>query len=740
MKKGLCCFLLFLGMIVSGVFCVSTAFADSDEKVADPIAISTKLQETGSARVIVSFQLDDYESLRSASIAAKKNAMGSSSVSVKQAAAVQAEVSLAAAVKSGVSQVLQNVSSGSVELVRTFKTIPAAILIVDSAGLFALEDIDGVTHIQLDKKHKLQLPVETTPVRPALSDSIPLIGADEAWDQGYTGEGWYVAILDTGIRTTHEFFEGKNIIEACYTTKTDENPDARMCPNGEDNQTGEGAAALYDSANEGYDHGVHVAGIATGHKSDNSRNGVAKNADIIAVNVFSDGYEDEGVPASYYNDGDVIRGMEFVYSQQGAYQVAAVNMSIGYSLYDDESECDSDYSATKSAIDNLKNLGIAVVVAAGNNGACGYITDPACISSAIAVGATDKSDVKADFSNWKKDMVPLFAPGVAIMSSTGASDTSYEAWSGTSMATPVVAGTWAVLKQKNPDAGVDDILEALTSTAKHVTFDTCDNPTDIDRRISVIDALDQLYPVSDLKSDILWHNTENGRNAVWFMNGAVYLGIEMLDSTNPRWNMVGSGDFNNDGETDILWRESSKNATWYMDDVEMSSWTMIDEAPETWEVVGVADCNNDGDVDIYWQNQDSRKIAIWYMDGTEISETVISEYTQDAPWAIVGVADFNSDGSPDLLWRDPTSGENELWEMEGGVWTGTTDLLQSADTAWSVVGTGDFNGDGKSDILWRKSSTGDNCIWYMNDTEYSSHTIINQASSPWEIQGVGIFD
>ncbi len=740
MKKSSCCFVLLLGMILSGVFCVSTAFADSDEKVADPIAISTQLQETGSARVIVSFQLDNYASLRNASISAKKVALGTSAASVKQAAAVQAEVSLAAAIKSGVSQVLQNVGSGSVELVRTFNTIPAAILTVDNAGLFALEDLEGVTNIQLDKKHKLQAPVATTPVSPALSESIPLIGADEAWAQGYTGDGWYVAILDTGIRTTHEFFEGKDIIEACYTTKTDDNPDARMCPNGEDNQTGEGAAALYDSSIDGYDHGVHVAGIATGHRSDDSLNGVAKNANIIAVNVFSDGYESDGEPASYYADGDVIRGMEFVYSQQGTYQVAAVNMSIGYLLYDDESECDSDYSATKSAVDNLKDLGIAVVAAAGNEGACGYIDDPACISSIIAIGATDKSDVKAEFSSWKKDMVPLFAPGVAITSSTGASDTSYQAWSGTSMATPMVAGAWAVLKQKNPDASVDDILEALTSTAKHVTFDTCDNPTNIDRRISVIDALDALYPVSDLQADILWHNTENGHNAVWFMNGATYLGIEMLDSTNPRWNMVGAGDFNKDGKTDILWRESSRNAIWYMDGTEMKRWTMIDEAPEAWEVVGVADCNQDGDVDIYWQNQNTRKIAIWYMDGADLSETVFSETTQDAPWAIVGVADINSDGSPDLLWRNSTTGENEIWEMEGSAWTGTTDILQSADTAWSVVGTGDFNGDGETDILWRKSSTGDNCIWYLNDAEYSSYAIINQASSPWEIQGVGAFD
>ena len=108
----------------------------------------------------------------------------------------------------------------------------------------------------------------------------------------------------------------------------------------------------------------------------------------------------------------------------------------------------------QAAIDNLRSVGIATAIATGNDEWCGYVSSPACISSSVAVGASSDSDVEAIFNNWHPTMQRLFAPGVSIYSSIGDSDTSYGDKSGTSMATPHVAGAWALIKQAIPAGSV----------------------------------------------------------------------------------------------------------------------------------------------------------------------------------------------------------------------------------------------------------------------------------------------
>ena len=120
----------------------------------------------------------------------------------------------------------------------------------------------------------------------------------------------------------------------------------------------------------------------------------------------------------------------------------------------------------KPIIDNLRSVGIATAVAAGNNGFTNALNSPGCISSAISVGATSKSDVVASFSNTASFM-SVFAPGVSIVSSvTGG---GFGSASGTSMAAAHVAGAWAVLRQAAPNASVDQILSALQTTGVPVT-------------------------------------------------------------------------------------------------------------------------------------------------------------------------------------------------------------------------------------------------------------------------------
>ncbi len=183
---------------------------------------------------------------------------------------------------------------------------------------------------------------------------------------------------------------------------------------------------------------------------------------------------------------DQIAGLERVYELRNTHMIASVNMSLGgettYTEY-----CDKEFSAMKAAIDNLRAAGIATVIASSNSNACGGISFPACISSAVSVGATyvDIYDTEgvASYSN-SSSFLSLLAPGSDIYSSVPWS--LFDRWSGTSMATPHVAGAWALMKQAYPTATVDHILSSFTTTGLSVTDQYCSSVTK--KRINVYEA------------------------------------------------------------------------------------------------------------------------------------------------------------------------------------------------------------------------------------------------------------
>jgi subtilisin family serine protease len=152
----------------------------------------------------------------------------------------------------------------------------------------------------------------------------------------------------------------------------------------------------------------------------------------------------------------------------------------------------------KAAIDLLRSVGIATIVASGNAGYTDSTSSPGCISSAISVGSVGYDDTSvwiAESSN-RASWLSLYAPGVTIVSagfgdqSDGSvADGGWTAKSGTSQAAPHVAGAWAVMREKAPSATVDDILTALQSTGIDVPDDA---NTFVKRRIQVSAAIEQI--------------------------------------------------------------------------------------------------------------------------------------------------------------------------------------------------------------------------------------------------------
>lgn len=163
---------------------------------------------------------------------------------------------------------------------------------------------------------------------------------------------------------------------------------------------------------------------------------------------------------------DQIAGLERVFALRDTLQIASVNMSLSGSEFTDQASCDADNAARKAAIDNLRSVEIATVAASGNNGSIDRISAPACISTAVGVGSTTKTDGISEFSN-SADFLSLLAPGSDIFSSIP--DGGFEIMSGTSQATPHVAGAWAILKQSSPAATVPKVLSALKCTGLKIT-------------------------------------------------------------------------------------------------------------------------------------------------------------------------------------------------------------------------------------------------------------------------------
>nr|WP_323375813.1 S8 family serine peptidase [Streptomyces sp. RB17] len=286
----------------------------------------------------------------------------------------------------------------------------------------------GIAHVWLDGVRKA-----------SLDKSVPQIGAPVAWKAGYTGKGVKVAVLDTGVDTSHPDLKDQVIASRNFSGAAD--------------------------ATDHYGHGTHVASIVagTGAKSGGKYKGVAPDAEILNGKVLDD--------TGSGDDSGILAGMEWA-AQQGA---SVVNLSLGG--YDspgiDPLEAEvNKLSATK---------GILFAIAAGNDGPQS-IGSPGSADAALTVGAVDKKDKLADFSSTGPrlgdgaikpdvtapgvDITAAAAKGSVIDKEVGEKPEGYLTISGTSMATPHVAGAAAILKQEHPDWGYAELKGALTGSAK----------------------------------------------------------------------------------------------------------------------------------------------------------------------------------------------------------------------------------------------------------------------------------
>ncbi|MCI3245484.1 MULTISPECIES: S8 family peptidase [Streptomyces] len=238
-------------------------------------------------------------------------------------------------------------------------------------------------------------------------------------DRSYTwpetaGRGVTAYVIDTGIRITHKDFGGR----ASY---------------------GWDFVGNDRTASDGNGHGTHVAGTIAG-----ATYGVAKQSKVVAVRVLDN--------AGSGTTAQVIAGIDWV--TKHARKPAVANLSLG----------GYHNAQLDAAVRNSIASGVTYAVAAGNDGLPAALYSPADVKQAITVGASDRNDARASFSNFGS-AVDLFAPGVSITSASYASNTGKATFSGTSMATPHATGTAALYLGGHPKATPAQVSKALVKLA-----------------------------------------------------------------------------------------------------------------------------------------------------------------------------------------------------------------------------------------------------------------------------------
>ncbi|WP_097871734.1 S8 family peptidase [Streptomyces sp. rh34] len=302
----------------------------------------------------------------------------------------------------------------------------------------------GLKKLWLDRK-----------VQASLDKSTKQVGADLAWAAGYDGTGAKVAVLDTGADAGHPDLQGRITASENFTDSA-----------GTDDRRG---------------HGTHVASTVggSGAASGGKNKGVAPGADLMVGKVLND----SGSGAASW----IIAGMQWAVDNKAD----VVSMSLGSA---EPTDCTDPMSLAAEELG--KNKDTLFVVAAGNLGpSLNTVSSPGCAPGVLTVGAVDRDDSTANFSSRGPTIVShtlkpeIAAPGVAISAAAagGRGSQAYRSMSGTSMATPHVAGAAAVVKQRHPDWTAQQIKAALVSSARSAVpgdvRETGGGRLDVDRAI-----------------------------------------------------------------------------------------------------------------------------------------------------------------------------------------------------------------------------------------------------------------
>ncbi len=549
------------------------------------------------------------------------------------------------------------------------------------------------------------------------------INAPAAWNTRTSASFVKVAVIDTGVRYTHQDLVANMWVNTAENNGT---------PGLDDDANGYiddiyGINTIISGSGDPQDdhgHGTHVAGTigAVGNNA-TGVSGVAWDVQLMAIKFLgSDGKGSssnaiEGITYAINHGADIMNN-----SWGGG----------GFSTF------------LLDAIRSARDQGIIFVAAAGNdsrnNNSSPHYPSSYASRNVISVGSSDSADNRSSFSNYGSQTVDVFAPGSSIYSTNFASNSSYSYKSGTSMATPMVSGIFALLKAEYPSSEMAPLIDRLYYTVTRPSA-----LTGLSRfgRVDLLKALTTDLTIGT--DDILMQNT-NGNLLLWLMDGPTWkTAAPIRQGVNLKgWTVRALRDFSSDGERDLLLQHSNGNLLlWQMSESSWKATYAIRQGVDLsgWAVKAVADFDGDAKPDLLMQHSGGN-LLLWTMNDTAWKATYTVRKGVDlSGWVVRAAADFDGDAKTDILMQH-TFGNLLLWTMNDTTWKGAHTIRKGVNlNGWTVRAVEDFDGDAKPDLLMQHSG-GNLLLWTMNGTAWKgSHTIRKGVNlKNWTVKNVKDFD
>ena len=216
---------------------------------------------------------------------------------------------------------------------------------------------------------------------------------------------------------------------------------------------------------------------------------------------------------------------------------------------------------------------------------------------------------------------------------------------------------------------------------------------------------------SDGRTDTLWR-TDSGEiySSLTASEGAFYfywsLGFVANLPVNS-WYLAATGDFNGDGKGDLLWRDQSGTLSQWLGAGDGYGFTWnaaaAQQLPSDWYVAGTGDFNGDGHTDILWRSESSGALSQWLaLDNGSFAWNAAAAHHLANEWYVAGTGDFNGDNRTDLIWRNGAGALSEWLAQTDGSFVWNPAVGYQMLTEWQIIGTGDYDADGSDDLLWRR--------------------------------------
>ena len=229
-------------------------------------------------------------------------------------------------------------------------------------------------------------------------------------------------------------------------------------------------------------------------------------------------------------------------------------------------------------------------------------------------------------------------------------------------------------------------------------------------------------------SDLVYRRSSDGLSEIQFLNGNSAIGGGAIANSpfDSAWAIAATGDFNHDGKADLVWQRTLDGLVevQLLNGDQSIGGGLILNSPfdNSWKVAGTGEFNGDGSSDLVYRRPSDGLTEIQFLNGnTAVGGGAIANNAFDASWQVVGVGDFNGDGFADLVYRRPSDGLTEIQFLHGTTAIGGGVIANNPfDASWQVAGVGDFNGDGVSDLVYHQASSGLTGIEFLKGTSVLS--------------------